>query len=94
MNPEPVLLRENASDVLNPSVFEVNGQLFNHYSEYDGHTWRTALATSSDGIHWTKKFYVLAPNPETWEGAYIAANGSSTFSMLPSVMSFGKVCWP
>jgi predicted GH43/DUF377 family glycosyl hydrolase len=79
MNPEPVIFRGNASDVLNPSVFEVDGQLFNHYSEYDGHTWRTALATSSDGVNWTKKSYVLAPKPETWEGSYIAANGSSTF---------------
>jgi predicted GH43/DUF377 family glycosyl hydrolase len=79
MNPEPVLLRENASDVLNPSVFEVNGELFNHYSEYDGHTWRTALATSVDGTHWTKKSYVLAPKTDTWEGSYIAANGSSAF---------------
>jgi predicted GH43/DUF377 family glycosyl hydrolase len=79
LNAEPVLLRENASDVLNPSVVEVNGELFNFYSTYDGHTWRTALAKSSDGVHWTKGEYVLSPDPKTWEGSYIAANGADAY---------------
>jgi predicted GH43/DUF377 family glycosyl hydrolase len=77
LNPDPVLLREGALDVLNPSVVEVNGELVNYYSEYDGRTWHTAMARSADGINWVKKGRVLSPDPKTWEGSYIAANGSS-----------------
>lgn len=79
LNPEPVLLRGSARDVLNPSVVEVNGELVNYYSAYDGHTWSTAMAKSSDGVHWTKQNYSLSPNPKTWEGPYIAANGSAAY---------------
>ncbi|MEO8129734.1 MAG: hypothetical protein ABI822_21720 [Bryobacteraceae bacterium] len=35
------------------------------------------MATSSDGVHWTKKGRVLAPDAATWEGGYIAANGTA-----------------
>ena len=35
---------------LNPSVIRFRGEYLNLYSEYDGHTWHTALATSHDGI--------------------------------------------
>ncbi len=77
MNPEPVLLRGEASDVLNPSVVELDGELVNFYSSYDGHTWRTAKAKSVDGIHWGPSEYVQWPDPTTWEGSYIAANGST-----------------
>jgi predicted GH43/DUF377 family glycosyl hydrolase len=76
LNAEPVIHREGASDVLNPSVVEVNGELFNYYSAYDGHVWRTAKAKSSDGVHWTQGEYVLWPDEKTWEGSYIAANGA------------------
>ena len=34
-------------------------------------------AHSDDGIHWAKVGAVLAPDPHTWEGSYIAANGSA-----------------
>jgi predicted GH43/DUF377 family glycosyl hydrolase len=70
---EPVLAREELGDVLNPSVV---GQL-NLYSAFDGKIWHTALATSGDGTHWRKQGLVLSPNPATWEGSYIAANGSA-----------------
>jgi Glycosyl hydrolases family 32 N-terminal domain len=70
--PDPVILREEAKDVLNPSV--AAGRML--YSSWDGRTWRTALATSEDGIRWQKRGSVLESNPKTWEGAYSAANGA------------------
>jgi predicted GH43/DUF377 family glycosyl hydrolase len=74
-NPEPVISRDASSDVLNPSVVRFQGAYWNFYSEFDGHTWHTAVATSSDGLAWTKLGRVLSP--EGWEGSYIAANGSA-----------------
>ena len=65
---EPVLLREDLSDVLNPSVVKFRGEYWNLYSGYDGTTWSTNVATSSDGIHWTKKGKILSPD---------AGNGST-----------------
>jgi predicted GH43/DUF377 family glycosyl hydrolase len=79
LDPAPVLLRDSASDVLNPSVLAWNGQLWNFYSEYDGHTWHTALAQSADGIAWKKLGRIVSPDPNTWEGSYIAANGSAAY---------------
>jgi len=76
LNPEPVMLRGAATDLLNPSVVR-HGAFFNLYSEFDGNTWHTALAGSPDGIHWMKKGRVLSPDHATWEGDYIAANGSA-----------------
>ena len=73
--PEPVLPRGEAHDVLNPSV--IGPDMF--YSEFDGRTWHTAHARSEDGLHWTKIGFVLSPDPKTWEGSYIAANGSALF---------------
>ncbi len=73
--PEPVIPRGDSSDVLNPSVVRFQGAYWNFYSEYDGRTWRTAAATSSDGIDWMKLGRILSP--EGWEGTYIAANGSA-----------------
>ena len=78
--PNPVLTRGetwDAGDVLNPSVFHESGGLVNYYSGFDGHTWHTGRAISSDGIHWQKQGKLLSPSPNTWEGAYIAANGSA-----------------
>src|SRR5579862_867191 len=74
-NPGPVILRGDISDVLNPSVIAFHGQYLNLYSVYDGRTWRTALATSPDGVAWQARGTVLSP--EGWEGRYIAANGSA-----------------
>lgn len=67
----------DAVDVLNPSVLVWRGKYLNLYSGFDGHTWRTGLATSSDGLEWNKLGPVLAPDPSSWEGDYIAANGSA-----------------
>ena len=77
---EPVLGRGEAGewdsvDVLNPSVVRFHGQYFNLYSGFDGRTWHTGLALSSDGLHWEKRGRVLSPSG--WEGSYIAANGSA-----------------
>jgi predicted GH43/DUF377 family glycosyl hydrolase len=66
-----------SSDVLNPSVFSIHGRLLNLYSGFDGKTWRTGLAISSDGAGWEKAGQVLSPDPSGWEGDYIAANGSA-----------------
>ncbi len=66
-SPEPVIARGDASDVLNPSVIRFHGQYLNYYSVYD-RTWSTALASSNDGIHWTKVGGVVSPD---------AGNGSA-----------------
>ena len=67
----------DSSDALNPSVFRFGAGLFNLYSGFDGKTWHTGLAVSTDGEHWNKKGRVLSPGPAAWEGGYIAANGSA-----------------
>jgi predicted GH43/DUF377 family glycosyl hydrolase len=80
--PGPVLARGegwDGGDVLNPSVLRVADGLVNYYSGFDGHTWHTGRATSSDGIHWQREGKILSPRPATWEGAYISANGSALF---------------
>ena len=64
-------------DVLNPSVIVWRETYYNLYSGFDGHTWRTGVATSADGLKWTKAGLVLQPEASTWEGDYIAANGSA-----------------
>lgn len=69
----PVITREAAADVLNPSVVYFRGAYWNLYSEYDGKAWHTSAATSPDGITWTKLGRVLSPP----QGGYIAANGSA-----------------
>jgi len=71
--PDPVLPRGEFQDALNPSV----SGAANLYSVWDGRTWHTALATTDDGIHWQPKGIVLSPDPRTWEGNYMAANGSA-----------------
>src|SRR5438309_11032689 len=79
---EPVLSRGSQGewdsvDVLNPSVVRRDGRYWNFYSGFDGHTWHTGLAISSDGLVWTKQGRVLSPDPSSWERGYIAANGSA-----------------
>jgi predicted GH43/DUF377 family glycosyl hydrolase len=81
-SPEPVLGRGAAGawdgvDVLNPAVARRDGTYFNLYSGFDGRTWHTGLAVSSDGIRWDKQGRVLSPGPAAWEGDYIAANGAA-----------------
>jgi len=67
---EPVLTRGDwdSGDVLNPSVVRFHGEYWNLYSGYDGKTWSTGLAKSSDGIHWIKEGKILSPD---------AGNGSA-----------------
>jgi hypothetical protein len=71
----------DSHDALNPSV--AGRDMF--YSGFDGRTWRTLHARSGDGLHWEKLGVVLAPEPKTWEGWYIAANGSA--------LSYGNQLW-
>ena len=72
--PEPVLSRGQARDVLNPSV---TGKWHVYYSAWDGATWRTRHAFTGDLRQWQDLGAVLSPDPRTWEGSYIAANGSA-----------------
>ncbi len=79
--PGPVLGRGagfDSRDVLNPAVVR-RGGLLNFYSGFDGRTWTTGAAVSEDGLAWRKLGMVLAPDAGTWEGSYIAANGSALF---------------
>jgi hypothetical protein len=69
------VLSEPGQEALNPSVIAAQG-LLNFYSRFDGRTWHTALAVSSDGIAWQRRGAILSPDPHAWEGSYIAANGS------------------
>ena len=62
----------DSSDVLNPSVIQYQGQLWNYYSGFDGKSWHTGLATSVDGFSWRRMGKVLSA-----DGDYIAANGSA-----------------
>jgi hypothetical protein len=75
MRPEPVLTPASG-EALNPSVVRAD-RLLNFYSEFDGRTWRTVLATSPDGLDWRRERTLVEPDPRTWEGSYIAANGSA-----------------
>ncbi len=83
--PTPIVTRGAAGswdsiDALNPSIVVLRqGKLLNVYSGYDGKTWHTGIAESSDSITWTKKGKILSPDPSTWEGDYIAANGSAIY---------------
>jgi predicted GH43/DUF377 family glycosyl hydrolase len=83
---EPVLTPGDgweSHDVLNPSVISRPRPPSSGpwplllYSGFDGRTWRTGLAESDDGTHWQKQGAILSPDPRTWEGSYIAANGSA-----------------
>lgn len=79
VHPNPVLDRGNSwdrIDALNPSVVLFGGLYRNLYSGYDGRTWHTGLAESRDGLQWTRLGRVLSPDAGTWEGDYIAANGT------------------
>jgi hypothetical protein len=70
------VLSEPGQEALNPSV--VPGQpLLNFYSRFDGRAWHTAMATSADGIGWQRRGTILSPDARTWQGSYIAANGSA-----------------
>jgi predicted GH43/DUF377 family glycosyl hydrolase len=74
-NADPVISRDGATDILNPSVIRFHNQYLNLYSVYDSKTWHTALAASTDGITWQTRGEILSP--QGWEGNYIAANGSA-----------------
>ncbi|MCX6622285.1 MAG: hypothetical protein NTY38_14700 [Acidobacteria bacterium] len=81
-SPAPVLGRGpagawDAGDVLNPSVVRHGDAYYNFYSGFDGRSWHTGLATSRDGVLWAKEGKFLSPDRATWEGGYIAANGSA-----------------
>jgi predicted GH43/DUF377 family glycosyl hydrolase len=61
---EPVLSRGaagewDAGDVLNPSVIREGDTYYNFFSGYDGQTWRTGVAVSSDGVKWRKQGQIL-----------------------------------
>lgn len=75
--PDPVLSPGDAwdsHDALAPAMVDGHNML---YSGFDGHTWRTGMATSADGIYWRKHGMVLEPDARSWEGTYIAGNGAA-----------------
>ncbi len=77
---QPIMARGDqwdAVDTLNPSVVKWRGLYWNLYSGFDGKTWHTGTATSSDGMQWNHRRKVLSPDPAGWEGRYIAANGTA-----------------
>ena len=79
--PQPVIARGtsgewDAVDVLNPSVIRQGEAYYDLYSGFDGRTWHTGLAVSTDGIAWRKEGKILSPDPGTWERNAIAANGA------------------
>ncbi len=89
--PEPVITRDDAADVLNPSVVlfqDQEARYWNLYSEFDGQAWHTAAAkyplvaddVTADAaeppeLPWEKEGRILSPEGD--EGSYIAANGSA-----------------
>jgi predicted GH43/DUF377 family glycosyl hydrolase len=73
-HPTPVLARDQERDVLNPAIAAGH----NFYSMFDGRTWHTGHAVRKDSV-WEKKGIILSPDPQTWEGSYIAANGAALF---------------
>ena len=78
--PQPIFTRGttwDSVDALNPSVLRWHDVYWNLYSGFDGKTWHTGVATSADGLDWKKGSKILSPDPATWEGAYIAANGTA-----------------
>lgn len=77
--PEPAIARGAESDVLNPSVVHAPAGFLNFYSAFDGVSMRTLLARSADGVRWQPGEVIQRPDPSTWEGGYIAANGSALF---------------
>jgi len=71
---EPVLARGQWRDVLNPATA---GGAHIYYSGWDGRTWHTGDAVREGPHRWKDLGPVLSPDPRTWEGAYLAANGSA-----------------
>jgi predicted GH43/DUF377 family glycosyl hydrolase len=71
--PAPVVPRGAWRDMLNPSAV---GPDHIYYSGWDGRTWHTGQAVEESG-QWRDTGVVLSPDPQTWEGSYIAANGSA-----------------
>lgn len=66
----------DGTDALNPSVVSHDGRFYNFYSGFDGKAWHTGVATSTDGLAWTRQGKALSPDLP-WEDGYIAANGSA-----------------
>ena len=70
----PVLTKGPWRDVLNPSTV---GGIHIYYSGWDGRTWHTGDAVRENAYRWKDLGLVLSPDARTWEGSYIAANGSA-----------------
>jgi hypothetical protein len=71
--PDAVIRRGSAGkldavDALNPSVLP-DGRIV--YSGFDGRTWHTLQFASG------RTTLIKSPDPKTWEGSYIAANGAA-----------------
>jgi hypothetical protein len=90
---EPVITHDGFTDALNPSV-TISSRAsapvpVNLYSVFDGRTWHTAEAVGDQ-----KLGIILSPDPKTWEGSYIAANGSALFVQNGLVIWYWFVAGP
>ncbi|HEY4301520.1 MAG TPA: hypothetical protein VGM73_11640 [Candidatus Didemnitutus sp.] len=82
---DPVLTRGTAKsdwdhvDLLNPSVLRTADGFEAFYSGFNGTIWQTGVATSPDGLTWTKQpgNPVLAPGATRYARTAIAANGDA-----------------
>jgi predicted GH43/DUF377 family glycosyl hydrolase len=88
-NPTPVLkpganAEFDSIDLLNPSITKTREIYSNFYSGFDGKSWHTGLATSLDGLTWTKRGRVLSPDPQG--DTYIAANGSALIAETGEIL--------
>lgn len=73
----PGAFDENA--LFDPFVIKVGNELRMYYDGYNGSIWQTGLATSVDGINWTKYAGnpILTVRPGTWES--IGCNAPKVF---------------
>lgn len=77
--PDPVLPRGepaawDGTDTLNPSVVRFQNGLWNLYSGYDGKTWSTGVAVSTDGRQWRRRGRVISP--DAGNGAALVTGGT------------------
>ncbi|HVU16337.1 MAG TPA: hypothetical protein VHD32_05410 [Candidatus Didemnitutus sp.] len=85
MVPDPVLTRGTADsdwdhvDLLNPSIQRSDSGYVAYYSGFNGTIWQTGVATSPDGLTWSKfpGNPVLSPGATRYARTAIAANGDA-----------------
>ena len=62
--------------IADPDVLKINGTYYMWYAGMDGSTWRIGLATSADGINWTKSSSnpIMNPGPSgAWDDVWVTS---------------------